>query len=250
MSATGMEVFDKTLQTTHIWLNELGEEIGPDRQLAWHTLGAVLRGVRDQLPADLAAHLGSQLPLLVRGTYYNRFRPSELPNRQRSLDGFLQTIEREFEMSRPVNVRNSASAVFRSCRGTSTGARSTRSDSRCRTTSGRSGTTIRTHRTCASDRSGTVPENPLHVAAARSKADAQRCKTSNATRKAGLSGKARRQSRRQSGSPGLEAQQAGGRKRPEARQKPLNRLFSSAGVLGFRVHTPRAAGDARSDQWQ
>lgn len=112
MSATGMEVFDKTLQTTHIWLNELGEEIGPDHQLAWHTLGAVLRGVRDQLPVDLAAHLGSQLPLLVRGTYYDRFRPSELPNRQRSLDGFLQTIERELEMSRPVNVRNSASAVF------------------------------------------------------------------------------------------------------------------------------------------
>ena len=68
--------FDKTLQTTHVWLNELCDEIGPDRQLAWHVLGAVLRAVRDRLPVDLAAHLDSQLPLLLRGTYYDQFRPS------------------------------------------------------------------------------------------------------------------------------------------------------------------------------
>ena len=35
MSANGLEVFDKTIQTTHIWLNEITEVIGPDRQLAW-----------------------------------------------------------------------------------------------------------------------------------------------------------------------------------------------------------------------
>ena len=31
MSSTGLDVFDKTLQTTHIWLDELMQEIGPDR---------------------------------------------------------------------------------------------------------------------------------------------------------------------------------------------------------------------------
>jgi uncharacterized protein (DUF2267 family) len=112
MSATGLDVFDKTLQTTHIWLGELMEEIGPDRQLAWHSLGAVLRGVRDQLPADLAAHLGSQLPLLVRGTYYDRFRPSDLPNRQRSIDEFLHGVAEELADSRPVDPRDATRAVF------------------------------------------------------------------------------------------------------------------------------------------
>src|SRR3954468_24967341 len=29
MSATGLDVFDKTLQTTHIWLNDITEVIGP-----------------------------------------------------------------------------------------------------------------------------------------------------------------------------------------------------------------------------
>jgi uncharacterized protein (DUF2267 family) len=48
MSSTGLDVFDKTLQTTHM-------------------LGAVLRAIRDRVPLGLALHLGSQLPLLVRG---------------------------------------------------------------------------------------------------------------------------------------------------------------------------------------
>jgi uncharacterized protein (DUF2267 family) len=67
MSATGLDVFDKTLQTTHSWLDEIMTKIGPDRQLAWHVLGSVLRTVRDRLPLGLAVHLGAQLPILVRG---------------------------------------------------------------------------------------------------------------------------------------------------------------------------------------
>jgi hypothetical protein len=46
MSATGLDVFDKTLQTTPIWLTEPGEEIGPADHLAWHALGAVLVDAR------------------------------------------------------------------------------------------------------------------------------------------------------------------------------------------------------------
>ncbi len=34
MSATGLEVFDKTLQTTNIWLDELMEDLGPENRLA------------------------------------------------------------------------------------------------------------------------------------------------------------------------------------------------------------------------
>jgi hypothetical protein len=34
MSATDLDVCDKTLQTIHIWLDELMAEIGLDRQVA------------------------------------------------------------------------------------------------------------------------------------------------------------------------------------------------------------------------
>ena len=114
MSASGLDVFDKTLQTTHIWLEALmrDEAIGPDRQIAWHVLGAVLRAVRDRIPLDLAAHLGAQLPLLVRGAYYDQFRPAHQPERLRSLDQFLERIGAELAMTRPVNVRDATRAVF------------------------------------------------------------------------------------------------------------------------------------------
>ena len=36
MASTGLEVFDRTLHITHIWLDEIMAEIGPDRQRAWH----------------------------------------------------------------------------------------------------------------------------------------------------------------------------------------------------------------------
>jgi uncharacterized protein (DUF2267 family) len=54
MSATGLDVFDKTLQTTNAWLNEIMSDLGPDRHIAWHVLGAVLRTTRDRLPIGLA----------------------------------------------------------------------------------------------------------------------------------------------------------------------------------------------------
>ena len=81
MSATGLDVFDRTLQITNTWLDEVMETLGPDRKIAWHALGAVLRALRDQLTLGLTAHFGAQLPLLVRGLYYDQWRPHTAPSR-------------------------------------------------------------------------------------------------------------------------------------------------------------------------
>jgi uncharacterized protein (DUF2267 family) len=113
MSASGLEVFDKTLQTTHIWLDDIMATIGPDRHLAWHVLGAVLRTLRDRLPLGLAAHLGSQLPILIRGTYYDQWQPREKPLELRSQDEFLEHVSQSLWNTRPVNTREATRAVFR-----------------------------------------------------------------------------------------------------------------------------------------
>jgi len=112
MSAQGLDVFDKTLQTTHIWLNEIGTQLIPDRQLAWRVLGVVLRNLRDQLPVELSAHLGAELPLLIRGAYYDQFRPAAQPLRDRDLELFVERIAAELQDSRPVDPREAARAVF------------------------------------------------------------------------------------------------------------------------------------------
>lgn len=112
MSTNSLPVFDKTLQTTHIWLDDIMEEIGPDRQVAWHVLGGVLRVIRDRIPADLAAHLGAELPLLVRGTYYDQYRPVEQPLPVRSRDEFLEWVSESVRGTRPVDPETAVRTVF------------------------------------------------------------------------------------------------------------------------------------------
>jgi uncharacterized protein (DUF2267 family) len=113
MSTTGLDVFDKTLQTTNVWLDEIMAELGPDRQLAWHVLGAVLHALRDRLQIGLAVHLGAQLPLLVRGLYYDQWRPTEQVLKQRSKEVFLDHVSHHLTGIRPVNVKDATQTVFR-----------------------------------------------------------------------------------------------------------------------------------------
>ena len=113
MSATGLEVFDKTLQSSNIWLDEIMAELGPDRQHAWHVLGAVLRGLRDRMPIELVAHLGSQLPILIRGAYYDQWSPRSKPLELRSRDEFFDRVGQALWNTRPVNVQQAVQVVFR-----------------------------------------------------------------------------------------------------------------------------------------
>jgi uncharacterized protein (DUF2267 family) len=111
MSATGLPVFDKTLQTTNIWLDEIMAAIGPDRQLAWRVLSVVLHTLRDRLSPDLAAHLAAELPLLVRGVFYDQYKPSRQPTTF-DLDDFVEEVGEWLSDARPTDPRDAMSAVF------------------------------------------------------------------------------------------------------------------------------------------
>jgi len=111
MSATGLDVFDKSLQTTNIWLDEITASLGPDRQLAWKVLSVVLHKLRDRLPVALSAHLSAELPLLVRGVYYDQFEPAKQPT-DWDLDAFVAEVSRWLSDVRPVDPRAAARAVL------------------------------------------------------------------------------------------------------------------------------------------
>ena len=113
MSSTGLEVFDKTIQTTNSWLNEIGEDLGPDRHRCYNALRAVLFALRDRLTVDEAADLSAQLPMLIRGIFYEGYRPSIMPQRIRSLDEFLAKINEHLQNIRPLGADEAARAVFR-----------------------------------------------------------------------------------------------------------------------------------------
>lgn len=113
MSANGLEVFDKTLETTHIWLKEIMADLGPDKQVAWKVLSTVLHKLRDRLSINLAAHLGAQLPLLVRGVYYDQFEPSKMPSECRSREEFVAEVAEWMSDTRPVDTVDAIRSVFK-----------------------------------------------------------------------------------------------------------------------------------------
>jgi uncharacterized protein (DUF2267 family) len=112
MSAHGLEVFDRTLQITHIWLDEIIEELGTDRQTAWRVLGAVLRALRDRLQLGLSAHFSAELPLMVRGTYFDQWRPGSENLKLRTLAEFLARVSDGLSGGKPIGSLDAACAVF------------------------------------------------------------------------------------------------------------------------------------------
>ena|SRR2546425_7417647 len=113
MSATGLDVFDTTLQKTNTWLNELMQELGwRDRRTAYVALKATLHALRDRLTVEEVAELGAQLPMLVRGFYYEGWDPTGKPLRERHREQFLAWIIREVRSADRFDPEVVARAVF------------------------------------------------------------------------------------------------------------------------------------------
>jgi uncharacterized protein (DUF2267 family) len=113
MSASGLDVFDRSTDATHIWLNEICDDLGPDKHIAWKVLSTVLQKLRDRLTINLAAHLGAQLPLVIRGVYYDQFEPGKMPSEFRSRDDFVAEIGEWLSDTRPVDTEEAIRSVFR-----------------------------------------------------------------------------------------------------------------------------------------
>lgn len=112
MSATSLDIFDRTIQTTNIWLKEISAVIGPDRHLAWKVLSIVLHKLRDRLPFEVSVHLGSQLPLLIRGVFYDQYRPLDQQDKTRHAEEFIEEVAKWLSDVRPVDPKQAIIAVF------------------------------------------------------------------------------------------------------------------------------------------
>jgi uncharacterized protein (DUF2267 family) len=113
MSSMGLEVFDETLHKTNMWLKEIAQELSVDRHGAYQVLRAVLHCLRDRLTINEAADLGDQLPMLIRGVFYEAWHPAGKPDKIRSRDEFLTVITTRIAMKQSIDAENAARAVFR-----------------------------------------------------------------------------------------------------------------------------------------
>jgi uncharacterized protein (DUF2267 family) len=97
VAMTGLDVFDRTVHATNIWLKEVMEELQWDnRHRAYEALRGTLHALRNQLTVEEATDLGAQLPMLVRGLYYEGWNPSKTPIKERRKEDFLHHVQEAF----------------------------------------------------------------------------------------------------------------------------------------------------------
>jgi uncharacterized protein (DUF2267 family) len=97
MSITGLDVFDSTVHQTNAWLKAIMGRLGTeDRHRAYLALRTTLQALRDRLQPEMAVHLGAQLPMLVRGVYYEDWHMAGTPTRERHKEEFLAHVATAF----------------------------------------------------------------------------------------------------------------------------------------------------------
>jgi len=111
---TGLDTFDKTVQESNLWLKDVMERLNTyDRHHAYSTMRAVLHALRDRIGPENAAHLGAQLPMLLRGLFYEGWDPTGKPTKERHESAFLAHIARELPRAAgPGEIEQGALAVL------------------------------------------------------------------------------------------------------------------------------------------
>ena len=113
MAATGVDVFDRSIQETNVWLKAIMRELATDdRHLACTALRATLHALRDRIGPENAVHLGAQLPTLIRGLYYEGWHMAGTPTRERHKADFLEHVAWTFAGRKGIESEQVARAVF------------------------------------------------------------------------------------------------------------------------------------------
>jgi uncharacterized protein (DUF2267 family) len=112
MSTTGLAAFDRTMHKTHVWLNAIMDDLDTDSETAYAVLRATLHALRDRMPAAAAASLGAQLPMLVRGMYYEGYAPAAARH-ERSIVSFLTDVRLELGRRRGLDVERAVKSVLK-----------------------------------------------------------------------------------------------------------------------------------------
>jgi uncharacterized protein (DUF2267 family) len=108
---TTTALFQHSLQTTDRWLKEIMTDLRwLDHHKAYTALRATLHALREQLPVNECAQLSAQLPLVLRGVFWEGWNPSCAKPHQ---DAFLSEIHAAFKHDSDTDPERVARAVFK-----------------------------------------------------------------------------------------------------------------------------------------
>lgn len=111
---TAHDVFAATLHKSEQWVVEVMRELGGvDAHQAYAALRATLHALRDRLSIEETAQFAAQLPMLIRGLYYEGWRPRARVERVRHMDEFESLVRDEAGRPFDAPMREVIRAVFR-----------------------------------------------------------------------------------------------------------------------------------------
>lgn len=113
MNDTQLPALDHTIQQTNVWLKKLASDHHfRDRHQAYSALRAVLHALRDRLTVEQAVHLGAQLPILVRGIYFEGWHIGAKPAPDKQVDEFAARVAEDLPPQLPRDAVGTTKAVF------------------------------------------------------------------------------------------------------------------------------------------
>ena len=97
MNPTTVPLFNSTITKTNDWLREIQQELDwDDSEKACKALRIVLHTLRDRLPLKEVTDLAAQLPMLVRGMYFEGWNPHHKPSKLKHADEFVEEVNSHF----------------------------------------------------------------------------------------------------------------------------------------------------------
>ena len=107
------DLFNSTLQQTADWLKSIvGEESIVDERQAYAALRAVLHQLRDRLTVEEASDLAAQMPMLVRGFFYEGWNPARVPQKVHR-DEFVEGVRHKLSSHPEIDPHSAIQAVFK-----------------------------------------------------------------------------------------------------------------------------------------
>jgi uncharacterized protein (DUF2267 family) len=108
-----MNVFEHATQKADVWIQDMMRELGTkDPHQAYHALSAALHALRDRLSVDEAAQLSAQLPLLVRGLFFEGWHPASTPVHLRRPEELLAMVDRKAGDGHGLDPERALAATF------------------------------------------------------------------------------------------------------------------------------------------
>lgn len=112
MVRSGFSNIDKSTQKTKEWLHEVQDELGwEDENMVYIAFRAVIQTLRDRLPVEEAIELADELPMVMKGLYYEGYTPKHKPEKIKNRTEFFQKVQQK-SPRRPIQTEEATRAVF------------------------------------------------------------------------------------------------------------------------------------------